>query len=340
MKIHNIFWAILLLMLVVSCQNKKKIPNVNHIKVELMIDRFDKEFANINLAKISEALDTLQLKYNTFLPDYLFKIMGLPPQADSVTKQIGYFLKDSFYKQIQSDAAIVFKNLDAPKAELQQSLQFVKYYFPNYQLPNKLVTFVGPIDGIGCAITTDHNLAIGLQGYLGANYSAYNNSFIAQIYPSYKTKRFAQNYIAFNCIKNIIDEMYPQKFVGRPLAERVVELGKKMFVIDAVMPNTPDSVKLGYTQFQLDECTKNEAVIWAFFVQSNLLFEKENSIIMSFVNDGPKTPELSENSPGNIGQFTGWQIVKKWMEQHKQITLQQLMQTPAITIFNEANYKP
>ena len=58
------------------------------------------------------------------------------------------------------------------------------------------------------------------------------------------------------------------------------------------------------------------------------------------MNEGPKTPALGNESPGFIGQFVGWQIVKKWMDKNEDISLDVLMKTNAKKIFNEAKYKP
>ena len=63
-------------------------------------------------------------------------------------------------------------------------------------------------------------------------------------------------------------------------------------------------------------------------------------MVSPYVTDGPKTQELSETAPGNIGQFTGWQIIKAYMKSNKKLTIQELMETPAMNIFNEVSYNP
>jgi hypothetical protein len=323
-----------------SCKGKKSIPDVSAIKVDLKIERFEKDFFKIDTANIAQSLDQLNQKYPAFLKDYLYQVLGLMPQSDSVINQIKLFLKDSLYKSIYKDATQMFSNLNDAKTELSLGLQLTKYYFPKYELPNKIITFVGPLDGVGTALTSDHSLAIGLQGYLGKDYVAYQNGYIAETYPAYKSRRFEPQYIATNCIKNIIMELYPDKSNGRPLAERMVEQGRRLYLLDALLPNTSDSIKTGYTQSQLAQCTENEKTIWAYFVQGNLLFEREPSIVSPYVTDGPKTQELSETAPGNIGTYIGWQIVKQWMKSNPKTALDVLMQTPTMTIFNEAGYKP
>jgi hypothetical protein len=50
--------------------------------------------------------------------------------------------------------------------------------------------------------------------------------------------------------------------------------------------------------------------------------------------------ELGEASPGNIGAFCGWQIIKKYMAENPDVTLLKLMETSAETVFQTAKYKP
>jgi hypothetical protein len=63
-------------------------------------------------------------------------------------------------------------------------------------------------------------------------------------------------------------------------------------------------------------------------------------VIKNYIGESPKTQELGEASPGNIGSFAGWQIVKKYMDKNPGKTLKQLMSTDPELIFQEAKYKP
>ncbi|MBC7651694.1 MAG: hypothetical protein H7101_08095, partial [Deinococcales bacterium] len=84
----------------------------------------------------------------------------------------------------------------------------------------------------------------------------------------------------------------------------------------------------------------NEKNIWAFFIENNLLYDTDPNKINIYVNDGPNTPDINDNTPGFIGQFVGWQIVKKWMDKNDKASLQQLLQIPNKQLFDEAKYKP
>src|SRR4030095_3734969 len=110
-----------------------------------------------------------------------------------------------------------------------------------------------------------------------------------------------------------------------PLIEQMVDKGKRLYVLDRLLPFTPDTLKLGYTQNQLKGCLSNEGAIWNFFVENNLLYETDPMKIKAYRNDGPTTPELGDQSPGFICLFTGRQIVKSYMEKFPNTRLQDLL---------------
>lgn len=320
-----------------ACKEKKNIPDVTAIKIDVKVKRFEQDFFRIDTSKPETSLDNLQQQYPKFLNDYLYNILGTAPQKDSVLKTAILFSNQ--YRQVFEASQKMYINFEPQKKVIQRSFQFIHYYFPQYPLPNNIITFIGPFDGTANALTTS-GLAIGLQSYLGKDYPAYQSTYISQIYPAYKSKNFEAAYIPVNSIKNIIDDIYPDKSVGKPLIERMIEVGKRVYLLDAFMPETNDTLKTGYTAQQWNDCINNEKNIWSFFVQNNLLYETEPSIISIYVTEGPGTPELSSTAPGFIGQFTGWQIVKKWMKNNNHKSLEDLLKTPAQKIFNEARYKP
>jgi len=326
-----------------SCADKKNIPDVSNINVQLTVRRFDKDLFSIDTNNVAAALTQLQKSYPSFLNDYLYNILAVPPQQDSAVKKVKMFVHD--YKHVYDSSQVMFASLDKTQREIKRSFQFVKYYFPNYKLPPAVITFIGPVEGYANVLTSS-GLAVGLQLYLGKDFPVYHSEYISDIYPDYQSRRFEPQYIPVNCVKNIIDDIYSQDTPDLPLIYQMIEAGKRLYVLDQLLPETADSLKTGYTQKQLEGCYQNEAFIWNYFLQNNLLYATDPSLTRDYMNDGPKTEMLGEASPGFIGQFVGWQIVKKWMsldknkdlEQNK--ILEQLLHMPAKQIFEEAKYKP
>jgi hypothetical protein len=141
-------------------------------------------------------------------------------------------------------------------------------------------------------------------------------------------------------MKNIISDAFPYNASNNNLVEEMIEKGKRLYVLDKLLPTTPDTLKLGYTSQQLEGCFQNEALIWNYFVKNDLLYNKESTVTQLYIKDGPKTPELGDGAPGYIGLFVGRQLVRSYMKNHPEVSLQQLIKTSNQEILNNGGYKP
>jgi len=339
MNAMRVIFSLLLVGIFASCGNKKA-PDVSHVKVELKVERFEHDFFAIDTNNINASLDQLHQKYPGFLQDYVYNILGISPQADSsvvMQEQLKSFYRS--YLPVKDSADKVFTNMNDIVADTRKGLQYAKYYFPNYRLPNRFITFIGPINSYANILTND-GLAVGLQLYMGGNYSLYQTQAGQEMYPGYISRKFEPRYIPVNTIRTIVDDMYPDRSAGRPLVEQMIEAGKRLYLLDHLLPQIADTLKTGYTAAQLKGAYANEELIWTYFVNNDLLFAIDPSITKDYMNEAPNTAVLGAASPGFIGQFVGWQIVKKWMEKHEDLKLQKLMETDPKIIFQQAKYKP
>ncbi|MGB8190892.1 MAG: hypothetical protein WCF67_03180 [Chitinophagaceae bacterium] len=340
------FFATALMVSIAACKNDKA-PDVSDIKVNLEVQRFEQDFFAIDTNNVPGSIVQLQKKYPTFVNDFLVNILGISITDTDTTATIAVkrFIAD--YKLIKDSVNKVFSSMDDIEEEVKQGLQFTKHYFPSYNPPQKLITFIGPLDAYYEAslggysdIITREALATGLQLHLGKNFSVYRTELGQRLYPDYISRRFEPAYIPVNCMKNIIDDLFPDNSADKPLVQQMIEKGKRMYVLDKLLPYTHDTLKIGYTKKQLEGCYENEGLIWNFFLKNNLLYNIDPVLNKNYVQDGPKTEELGDGSPGYIGLFVGWQIVKKFMESHADLSMQQLMQTDAKKVFEESKYKP
>jgi len=121
----------------------------------------------------------------------------------------------------------------------------------------------------------------------------------------------------------------------------MIEKGKQWYLLDKFLPGSPDSVKTGYTQKQLEWCNRNEGEIWSIIIKNEDLNSINPTVIQSYIGEAPFTQGFSqENSPGNLGQWIGWQIVKKYAEKNPSLQPGDIMRTNARKILDEAKYKP
>ena len=218
-------------------------------------------------------------------------------------------------------------------------MQFVKYYFPQYKIPTKVITYIGPADGYG-DILDDDALIIGLHAHLGKDFPLYKTGAVAETYPDYITARFEPEYITVNSMRNIVDDIYPEKTDDKRLIIQMVEKGKRLYLLSKFLPETEEYRLIGYTKQQMQDAYAHEPAIWNLFIENNYLQTTDNNLIKNYVSEGPKTQELGENAPGNIGSFSGWQIVKKYIDKNPGVQPDSLLRTDAEKLYRESRYKP
>lgn len=310
---------------------------MSHIQVNTEFIRYDSLFFQIDTNQVDAELDRLFNNNPAFTRDYLYQILALPPQPDSVPLQVKKFIRT--YQSVFEDAQKSYSNLGPIKKDLLQSLQFANFYFPEQTLPENITLFIGPINSFA-NVVTETGLGIGLQLYLGATHPLYLSEEGQMLYPKFISRKFTKEYLLINTMQSLLEDWFPPLPPGKPLIAQMIEIGKRKFVLSRLFPNMNDSLLLGYTDSQMKGCIKSETFIWAFFAQNNLLFETQPALIQEFVSDGPNTAAISLDAPGNIGAFTGLAIVRKWMDKNKNSSLTELMKKDALQIFEEAKYKP
>jgi hypothetical protein len=330
--------SLVLACLFFSC-TQKKAPDVTDIKIDLSIHRFEKELFSLDTNNLAPQLDQLIARYPSFGENFLSTILNTDPRwsADSTATYVRGFI--TAYRNVYDSAEKVFADFSPYEKEIKTGLQFLHYYFPAYKVPTNIITYIGPLDGYGDILSEDA-LIIGLHHHLGSNFSMYSQPFVQEVYAGYISNRFEPGYIAVNCMKNIVLDMYPEKNEDKSLIIQMVEKGKNLYMLSQLLPATPENMLIGYTAKQMAACYSHEAAIWNMFVQNNFLQTIDNNVIKNYIGEGPKTQELGEGSPGNIGSFAGWQIVKKFMKKKSGTKLADLMNMPAETIFQDAKYKP
>ncbi|MFI5132715.1 MAG: hypothetical protein ACHQEB_00180 [Chitinophagales bacterium] len=335
----------LLIILLADCNNKKDIPDVSGIKVNMTIERFDRDFFAIDSNNVLPGLNHVNEKYPLLTNLFLQNILGL--DSASTLPGVKRFLH--LVRPLHDAADDIFKTTDWLEKDLKKAFQFVKYYFPAYKLPEKVVAVVGPIDALaknGNDYTPDFIgpdfLGISLQFYLGKDFPLYKEQFFMDnVAPEYRSRRFSKEFIVSDAMKLIVDDLFPDKSNGKPLVDQMIERGKQWYLLDKFLPEIPDSLKTGYTQQQLNWCKENEGLIWSNIIRNEDLNSIDPVTIQNYIGESPFTQGFSQElSPGNIGQWIGWQVVKKFADKNSEMKPQDIMQADPKKILEEAKYKP
>ncbi len=340
-KTKQIYSIFLIGMLLVACGRNKKI-DVSNIPVDVKIERFDQEFNQMRTKPMAQQAAYLQKKYGPFYRDFIALLL----QDQNISVQdTTYFglLRQVFaaqsYNDLKHDVDSIYPNVDKPQEELTDAFRRIKYYYPKKRLP-KVYAFFSGFE----AQTTigDGYVGVGLDLFLGADsrfYPALTKSF-----PRYMSRNFNAQNIAPRVVEGMArEDMFPETDSSKTLLSKMIYNGKIMYFMDQTLPDVPDSVKIGYTGAQLKWCQDFQSKIWAFFLDENLLYEADYPKIQKYLTEAPFTPGLGDNneSAPKLAIWTGWQIVRQYMDKHSEVTLPKLMaDMDAQKILNDSKYRP
>ena len=307
------------LFLFVSCAKKDKLfIDVSDIDAKVDIMRFDQAFYTTP----PEKLEDLKNEY-----PYLFPVQT----PDSVWVQK---MQDKDEQELYAETQKVYPNLDVEKEQLTSLFKHVKYYYNNFREP-AVITIVSNVDYQSNVVYADSLLFISLDVFLG------NESVIYQDFPAYIKSKFTKDRIGVAVAEALARREIPRT-KNRTFVSRIIQEGKLLYMVDAFLPTVNDAIKMGYTQEQLDWADYNDVDVWKYFIQNDHLFSTDQELSKRFIENAPFSKFYLANdneSPGRIGSWFGWQIVRAYMK-HNDVSLQDMLQTDNETIFKKSKYKP
>ena len=331
-----------LILAISSCRDTSTIkrPDVSHIPVDIIIERFDSELAQIQFVDIPKMNSEWQKKYGMFYTNYMQYMLQLGNLDDSVRiyQNLSQVIQQKDFIDLNKAVNKVYPGMDRYEKELTRAFKYVKYYFPEYQIP-RFITYVS-----GFAFQTpigDDYIGIGLDMFLGADSEFY--PALIQSIPLYISKRFTPENITPRVIEAVLrEDLYPIPDNAHNSLQHMVYNGKILYAMDMLLENVPDELKIGYTSEQLAWAKKYQNDVWSWFLQENLLYSTDYLRIQKYFTEAPFTPELGANneSAPKLGTYIGWMLVRKYMDRNPQISLQELFaNADAQKILEESKFK-
>jgi len=305
--------------MIVSCGSKQENRiDISKIDIDFSIDRFDLDFYSTT----ESSLDHTKEKYPFFFSNN---------QHDSIWVNK---INNKDERELFIETQKLYNDISFLKADLKSLFKHVKYYNSKFISP-KVVTLLSNIDHQNRVIYTAEYLLISLDSYLGEDHIFYAD------YPKYIKINSHKNHIIVDVAKKIIDSQMSISN-NRDFISKIVREGKKMYLLDRYLPQVLDQEKIGYEMDKFTWAENNEEQVWKYFIENKLLFSSETKLNKRFLENGPfsKFYRAEDNSsPGRIGVWIGWQIVRSYME-HNDVPLQKMLRTGSEEIFKKSKYKP
>ena len=319
-NMRNIFFKLLLLLLMASCQQKSEVDQaVTAIPVAIKVSRFDKIFFESNPSELS----MLKKDYPDFFPKDVPDSIWIEKMTNPMWKEL--------YNEVQKK----YGNFEGQKTEIEDLFKHAKYYFPDTPTP-EVITVIAEMDYNNKVIYTGDMVLIALELYLGKDHEFYQSEFPAYI---------RQNFEAHQIIPDIVSAFAVNKVpepTNKNLLSQMIFAGKELYLKDLMIPDYSDADKIGYTPEQVLWCEENENYMWRYFLEENLLYDSDSKLASRFINKAPFSKfylEIDNESPGRVGAWIGWQIVRSYM-QNNHTGVQQMLLMDNAEIFNRSKYKP
>lgn len=319
-------------------------PDVTDIDASFTTYRFDKDLAAIDTSDVGAGAAALRATYGAFFDRYFSQIVPLQNATDiQFEESLRGFLTAPSIRYLLDTTAIIY-NAQAwasVEQDFAKAFAYYKYYFPSAQIPDvytiiseySLQRFVDQVDGRDI-------IGVGLDMYLGATFPYQRFNPRNPAFSSYLTRRFNADHIVKRSMEMLVDE-----HLGDPPGERLIDLmvhnGKRLYLIDHILPYTHDTIVMEYTAEQLDWAMSNELEMWAFFFKQDLFYKTNRMEINKYISASPSSPGMPMEAPGRTANYLGWKIVEAYMKRYPDTTIEELIALrDAQVLLDKSRYKP
>ena len=319
-----------------GCGNKHHYIPKDIEPLEVEIVRFDNAQLAVRPDSVKQDIKQLYTDYESFMPIFVEGILGLQTEDTAyLCEMYAQFLTDTVmgFAQTNTTAQELFANVDSLQEALNTGFSRLHFLYPEWEIPT-LYLFVS---GFNSSVMYYENImGVGVDMYLGSDYPYYN-----QVVYDYQKQTMRKACVAGDVLSMYLAYHISYNSKYNRLLEQMIFRGKQLFLLAQLLPNEPVWEVIGYSKEQWDWCEQYEQAIWNRIMQKRDLFKTESNVLSSYMNDGPFTAEVTQDSPGRLGVWVGWRIVDSYMRNNKDVTLRELMnENDAQKILEQSYYKP
>lgn len=325
----------LFVLLLARCKQDPLSVDVSNVDLQVDFKRLDQDLFSLNPAAGQTNTDEIYRKYGDFFVDYCEGVLRIgSPEAEGFQYSVAQFITSEDIVTLYDDVQDTYKDVSSIERQLTEAFRYFKYHFPDSTIPNVVFN----ISALNYAVVaTPTTLGIGLDMFLGADYPIYP----AVGLPKYMYDNMKPDQIVPQAMKGWLQATYETDAKRETLLDYMIFEGKLLFVLDATLRQSADSIKIGFSSDAMLWCEEYEPRIWAHLVDQELLYSTEYMSINKWINQAPFVAGIPKDSPGRLGQWVGWQIVKKYMQQNPETSLVKLMANQnSQDILARSKYKP
>lgn len=327
-----------------SCEdNPVKKVDVSGREINFRSHRFDHDLFGADFSQPLAARQLLYQKYGSFLCDYMEVILQVAPcMPDSNFVALESFVRYPDMVQLQREIDLRYNenSIAETNAAFKQAFTYWNHYFPDSIVPQ--VVYMNSGFNFS-AFSTDSIVAVGLDFFLGASDSI-TQLLSPEMFPRYFKEDMEPKYLVANVVKDFCWHQVnkiPARNKEAELIELLVHQGKVMYLCDAMLPFAEDSIKMNWSTAQTEWALEHTYDVWKVLATDKVMFQRNFNENKKWIDFGPFTNvhNIPNSSPPQLGIWIGWNMVRQYMKEHPEVTLQQLLADQEYSKIVKA-YKP
>lgn len=338
-RIFSVLGSLFLLsILLFSCQQKSSLKweaeeaNVHSIPFYKSIQDFKNNADPKTIAAFKEKHPHfMDIYFNDLLP---WKAEGT---FDEQLAQFKEFLSYDDYSNLVDTVVLTYKNTDKVDASIEKLLKHIKAIDHQFITPDTVYYFITGLNYYYSVILDDHNIGVGLDMFLGGDFPHYQN--IEQPIPDFMLNKMESRHIPLWIAQNIYLDAFRPQIENEDLLSLMIQKGKEFYFLEQVLPDLPAHELFGYSKEQMKWAEDNERNVYNHLLQNELIYSKNPTKIMRYVSETHSTSGLSPESPGNLGSFIGWKIVRSFASEKSDFN-QVLNAKTDVNFLKQSKYKP
>jgi len=306
------------------------------VDLDLRVERLDQDlFRSAGDTAFNFNLK-LYATYGPFYRDYVERILQVGPVDDPrIPIALTSFVMNPDWRAVQQRADSLLGDLEPQREELEEAFERLNSLFPDSTVP-RVITFNSGFNyGI---VPTDSVLGIGVEWFV-AKGSPVESLLAPEMFPQYVKDRMHPEMLVPAAVKGWLQVHYARDVAGGDVLTHLVETGKVLYLLEALLPAANPALRFAFTDAQLAWCEANEFNIWKEIVTADRLYSRKPDDVDRLMNDGPFTNGFPRESPGHIGEWIGYRMVRAYMNDHPDVAIPELLRNadPRVVL---KSYKP
>ncbi len=323
-------------MFMVACSGEPDRAVEPTADLDIRIGRLDHDLFHASPDSIRAASLKAYATYGDFYRVYIEQILqGAPVDDPRLPLVLRRFVLDPDWSVAQRAVDSILGDMEPQREQFELAFERLHALFPDSLIPRVVAFNSGYNYGI---FPTDSVLGIGVEWFIGKDHPVIGYLAPEQ-FPLYVKERMTPEMIVPSAVKGWLLVHYTRDIRGADVLTNLVETGKVIALLNALMPEVEPNLNFAFSKEQLAWCEANEFQIWKDIIGKDQLFSKKSDDIGRLMNDGPFTPGFPRESPGHIGEWVGYRMVSAYLKESAKVTFAQLfaMEDPRAIL---KDYKP